>query len=924
MKSKSQSKRIGKLLALAVAVFLCLQVRAFGQLPAAETVLHSLTAGTDGSSPRTSLILASDGNYYGSTFSGGSGGGGTLYRYTPAGDFTVLYSFPTTSAYAPTTNLMEAADGNLYGTLYSGGPAQYPGGGIYEYNMTTGQVTILYNFQTGGYSTSDLIDDGNGNLYGTAAADGVNGAGSVWTWNYQTNTFNTLYSFDGNGSDCYLPSAGLVMASDGLLYGGTSSGGGGGAGCLYTIKTDGTGYADIYDFDFGNDGGEPFGSMTEASDGKVYGWTQAGNAYDNFGGTIYRFTPNGAASTFELLYGFQDSDGYTPKFGRMPIGGDGNLYLAARFGGAYGKGQLMRFDLSGNKTTVYDFGASSTDAGNPYSQPIEGPDGNLYGAGNTGGANSAGSLYMVATALPAVMTLTPSQTSVTPNTNVTLTWSVNNAFSRSAQVCVARSNDGSWTGLVATSGTATVVPSNGTTIYALTCGGVESATSTVTVSGVPLTIKTTSLSTGYENSAYSAPLAATGGKEPYTWSVSGGAANLPAGIALGSTTGILSGTPTAAGTFNFTVEVTDAQGDSVSVPLSLLIRLPLPVVTTTILPQAAIGRPYTTTLAATGAQPPYTWTLTGGSLPAGMTLSSAGVISGTPTASGAALFSVQVADSQAQPETTTASISINVQLTSYAAVSASVTPSTANPGQNVTFTGGVFGPSIVTLGAPTGTVQFQVNGSNVGSPQTLDSTGTVTLANQTFSTAGTYQVTAVYSGDSIYAPLTSPPASLLIAAPGLTVSPANLGVMQKGSATGALATQYFASNSITFACSGLPADAACSFSPVTSDGKATLTITTGNTLGTTASAMRATPLMGLPAMLGLTVLCFRRRSRLLRMLAMLALTVPFALWFSGCGGSSSNLTPTGTTAVTVTATSGSQSATATVQLTVNKGRSSAQ
>jgi uncharacterized repeat protein (TIGR03803 family) len=919
---KSQSKRIVALLSLAAAFLLSAQGRIFGQLPAAETVLHSLTADTDGSNPRGSLILASDGNYYGTTFSGGSGGGGTLYRYSPSGNFTLLYSFPTTAAYAPSANPIEAADGNLYGTLYSGGTAQYPGGGIYKYDMTTGQVTIVYNFQSGGYPISDLTDDGNGNLYGTAAADGVNGSGSVWTWNYKTNSYSTVYSFASSG--CNLPESDVVLASDGLLYGSATSGGAGGAGCLFTLKTDGTGFADIYDFDFGNDGGEPLGGLTEASDGKIYGWSQAGNAYDNFGGTLYSITPNGAASTFELVYGFQDSDGYTPKFGRMPIGGDGNLYLAARFGGAHGKGEMMRFDLSGNKTTIYDFGASSTDASNPYSQAIEGPDGNLYGTSNTGGANGAGSLYMLATGLPPAMTLTPSLTSVTPNTNVTLTWTVNNAFSRSSQVCVARSTDLSWTGLVATTGTASVVPSDGTTIYSLTCGGFESVTATVTVSGVPLAIKTTSLPTGYENSAYQAPLSATGGKEPYTWSIRGGSGNLPGGITLNSTTGTLSGTPTQAGTFNFSVEVTDAQGDSVSIPLSILVRQPPPVITTTKLPYAAIGRPYTATLAATGAQPPYTWTVNGGALPVGLTLSSAGVISGTPTTSGTALFTVQVADSQTQPETATAALSIPVQLTSYAAVTASVTPSTANPGQNVTLTAGVFASTLTSLGAPTGSVQFQVSGNNVGSPLTLDSTGTVTLSNQSFQTTGTYQVTAVYSGDSIYAPLASPPASLLIASPSLTVSPANLGVNQKGTATATLATQYFASNSLNFSCSGLPMNAACSFSPVSSDGKATLTITTGNSPNASASVARATPLFGMPAMLGLVVLCFRRRSRALRVLLMLALTAPFALWISACGGSNDNLTPVGATAVTVTATAGSQSATAMVQLTVNKGTGSEQ
>ena len=147
-------------------------------------------------------------------------------------------------------------------------------------------------------------------------------------------------------------------------------------------------------------------------------------------------------------------------------------------------------------------------------------------------------------------------------------------------------------------------------------------------------IMTTSLPAGTVGTAYSADLQATGGKAPYTWAIKSG--KLPSGLSLRAA-GTITGTPTVAGNVDALVfEVTDAnKSTATSGNLNLKINLPAPpMVTTTSLPNGTVGFAYAASLQATGGKPPYNWSVKAGVLPAGVTLSSTGSITGTPTASG--------------------------------------------------------------------------------------------------------------------------------------------------------------------------------------------------------------------------------------------------------------------------------------------------
>ena len=182
----------------------------------------------------------------------------------------------------------------------------------------------------------------------------------------------------------------------------------------------------------------------------------------------------------------------------------------------------------------------------------------------------------------------------------------------------------------------------------------------VIIANNPLAIATTIFPMGQVSLAYTTTLLATGGTTPYRWSISAG--SLPSGLTL-SSAGVLSGTPIATGLVSFTAKVTDAAAQIAIAPLQMSIApAPLQITTTSPLASGQVSVAYSTTLTATGGSTPYTWSVGGGSLPSGLTLSSAGVLSGTPTASGPVSFTAKVTDATAQTATAPLQMTIDVAI----------------------------------------------------------------------------------------------------------------------------------------------------------------------------------------------------------------------------------------------------------------------
>src|SRR5262249_46164269 len=147
------------------------------------------------------------------------------------------------------------------------------------------------------------------------------------------------------------------------------------------------------------------------------------------------------------------------------------------------------------------------------------------------------------------------------------------------------------------------------------------------------------------------------GNPPYTWSLSAG--SLPAGLAI-SPGGTISGTPTTAGTANFTVQVADSLSRVATKALALTINPPaLSITTASPLAAGTVGAQYSQNFSATGGTAPYTWSISSGTLPAGLALSGGGTLSGTPTGAGGSNFTVRVADSASQTATKAFALTIN-------------------------------------------------------------------------------------------------------------------------------------------------------------------------------------------------------------------------------------------------------------------------
>lgn len=790
-------------------------------IPGTATILYQFTGQSDGYEPVAGLVLGTDGNFYGSTAGGGTVnticpyGCGTLFKITPSGALTTLYSFSGSDGIGPYGALMQAADGNFYGTTLEGGnttlcTAETTGcGTLFRFNPTTMGLTVLHGFNGSsdqGGPFGSLIQASDGNLYGAAYGTGGTsstecpyGCGAIFEYNLNAGAFSTLYTF--SGPDGSAPEGGLWEASAGKLYGTTSLGGVSSCG----QSTDGCGTVFVYDL---NDG-----TLT----------------------TLHSFT------------GSKDAE--NPQFGLFQAG-DGNLY-------GYADGTVAYSFFSVSTSNSY---ANITETGFPGSESaalVQGGDGKFYGSSvgrqaengvNCESKNYCGYLYaaVLSTNPPPAVQVSLSSSTGTIGQPVTLSWSVSNATSKQLQQCYAYTSAGGgsgWSGQIslttvngAASGTATVTPTAGGNLtYALNCGGIETGVATLTVGST-----TTTLTANPSSVAGGTPITLTAVVTSAIGTPTGTVNFYQGTTLLGPAT--LDGTGTAnfsmstanlyIGTYSVTATYTGSAGLAASTSAAQTITITSSKAQTQTLIGASgltVSQGSNLTLSANVS------VLGSSSIPTGtVTFTAAGMTIGAAllNANGAGSVTVQNISVPvgAYPIVGTYNGDANNFGSSSAALQVQIVygtvpdfTATANGASSVTLATTVTSKGNVT---PTGTVTYSVGTLVVGSATLKSGVAKLTASTAGYA-AGNYPVTAKYSGDAnnnsssttISVPLLAPTSTTIAATPNPVTPPAQIKLTATVKRTTAAGTP--SSGNVTFYYGTLSLGSA-----VVANGTASVTATT--------------------------------------------------------------------------------------------------
>jgi uncharacterized repeat protein (TIGR03803 family) len=343
--------------------------------------------GADGASPPAPLIQGSDGNLWGTTYAGGANSGGTIFNVTTAGALTTLYNFCAAENCAdgqgPNGTLVQATDGNYYGTTLIGGT--HAAGTVFRLTPA-GALTTLYSFcvktacADGERPFAGLIQASDGSFYGTTLFGGAYNNGTVFRIT-PAGAFRLLHSFEGE--DGAQPYGGVIEGSDGNLYGTTYYGGSAQSGTVFKMTPAGS-VTTLHSFCSQSncaDGAQPYSALVEATDGRFYGTTEHDGAHQS--GTIFRVTSAGSLTTLNAFCTQNAcADGGYPHAALIQAT-DGVIYGTTDRGGAAGYGTI--FSFSGSLTTLASFLGSN---GAEPDGLLQAASGSFYGTTLLGGSNS--------------------------------------------------------------------------------------------------------------------------------------------------------------------------------------------------------------------------------------------------------------------------------------------------------------------------------------------------------------------------------------------------------------------------------------------------------------------------------------------------------------------------------------------------------
>jgi uncharacterized repeat protein (TIGR03803 family) len=396
----------GKNVLSVALLFLCLGlVRA----QATETILHNFTVDNVGCAYPVGQLVYSNGLFYG-VAQNATNLAGSVFTMTATGTVKVLHEFTITDGYQPNAGLTLGTDGNFYGTTYGGGASRL---GVVFKMTPAGVVTVLHSF-TGTNVTNPSASDGanpiaglllasDGKLYGVTSQDGVNQYGTLFTLNTDGSGYSTLHNFVYANDDVHNPQTGLAEGPDGLIYGTAVSNYY--QGEIYKITKDGSVFTIVHPFMSGDPaGGSPASDLIRASDGKLYGTCLFGGA--NGFGTVYQLDTS--TGNVKPIWAF---DGYTGAYPghtgnvtspydqtqcRLLQGADGQLYGVTAFGGYNGFGTAFKVTTAGVCTVLTSFGPTDS---NSTPNPLAQVNGNLYLTSYNGGSSEEDSFAGTGAAL---------------------------------------------------------------------------------------------------------------------------------------------------------------------------------------------------------------------------------------------------------------------------------------------------------------------------------------------------------------------------------------------------------------------------------------------------------------------------------------------------------------------------------------------
>jgi len=912
------------------------------------TVLHNFTYAEGGQG--SPIILGSDGNFYG-TAGASNFANSTIYKLSSTGTFTLLFDFHSGAGFNVNgiwpNGVVEGTDGNFYGTTLSGGGGD--NGTVYQVTPS-GSATILVTFpgdgSLGTRANGGLVEGADGAFYGSMRGTSYNSLTPPLATLFRVTAagvFSTLHTFS-SASDGFYPLITPVAASDGNFYA-TAEGGGNaasghctyflGCGTLYGVSPSGT-FTDLIQFAAGATGAYP-GAIIANSSGGLTGVAGGDGGSPN---VVYSSFLTGGPAPPPIQITFYPASSTTATLSALP-----NTPVVLQWNVTNAFSDTMRVCSAFRQdavdkiwTGVQTGTASASGFGGSVTITTPAIAGTYTYALTCGGVESGfatltvgGSVQIDTTSLPAATVSTPYSFSYTAHGGTKpYTWALLSTPKPPAGLAIDP-----------TSGTLDGTPLQ-YGVYQLNATVSDSSTPPLTNSAtLQLVINSglalaSALPSAVVGEAYTQTATATGGLPPYTWQLTSG--QLPTGFSFNTSTGAVYGTPTKSGQSTFAITVSDNEGTPAKVTQNYTF-------TTNVAPlHAIVGNPPTCTvsvvcnvpLQATGGTAPYIWSLESGSLPPGLSIDPTGAITGKPLQFGSFTFILDVKDSETpaadagdtyqmtiysgleavipqlpdatvgvaytapapvvtgglppykivvqspagstvlqqfgatngvlagtptvptppgdpyqifysiyDSEATPASSTGNVrELTVLPAPSPTTTALTssssiAGTGMQVTFTASITGSS------PSGIVTFSNGTSSLGTAM-VNATGNAVLTTS-FGSTGVYSVTATYSGDSANASSVSSALTETIVTPSITgsIAPGSLTIKSGSSGTLVLTITPVGgyTGTINFSCGTLPAHITCSFAPASltlalGSGPVTdtLTINTGPSLSAANSS----------------------------------------------------------------------------------------